>query len=99
MRVVLADSAVADLIAIGRYIGTENPGRAATFVEELEQRCIELGFMPRRFPLLPHRRNKKIRRRVYGNYLIFYRIAKDQVEVLRVLHGAQDYEALLFDEI
>jgi ParE toxin of type II toxin-antitoxin system, parDE len=31
-----------------------------------------------------------------GNYLIFYRIGLDHVEVLHVLHGAQDYEAILF---
>jgi toxin ParE1/3/4 len=28
--------------------------------------------------------------------LIFYRVLNDTVEVLHVLHGARDYEAILF---
>ncbi|WP_318252138.1 type II toxin-antitoxin system RelE/ParE family toxin [Rhizobium phaseoli] len=39
----------------------------------------------------------RIRRRPYGDYLIFYRIA-DAIEVLHVLRGAVDYERLLFPD-
>jgi plasmid stabilization system protein ParE len=85
-------------LRIGRYIAQDSPGRAETFVRELEQKCRELGSMPRAFPVVPHRKNKNIRRRVYGNYLILYRITKNQIEVLHILHGAQDYDAWLFDE-
>jgi plasmid stabilization system protein ParE len=53
--------------------------------------------MPRSFPLLPGREESGIRRRPYGDYLIFYRIA-DAVEVLHVLHGAVDDERLLFPD-
>jgi toxin ParE1/3/4 len=86
------------LIAIGHHIKNDSPARAETFVRELEQKCLELGSMPRAFPLVPHRKNHAIRRRVHGDYLIFYRVAIKQVEILHVLHGAQDYEAWLFDE-
>jgi toxin ParE1/3/4 len=98
MKVVLAQAAIADLIAIGRYIANDSPARAETFVLELEQKCVELGSMPRAFPLLAHRKNKNIRRRVHGNYLIFYRVGTDGIDVLRVLHGARDYESWLFDD-
>ena len=98
MKVILAQAAIDDLIAIGRYIKTDSPARAETFVQELEQKCMELGSMPRAFPLVPHRKNKSIRRRVHGNYLILYRVGAEQVDVLHVLHGAQDYEPWLFDE-
>jgi toxin ParE1/3/4 len=54
--------------------------------------------MPRAFPLLPEWEDRGVRRRPYGNYLIFYRIAADTVEVLHVLHGARDFEAILFPE-
>lgn len=33
-----------------------------------------------------------------GNYLIFYRPLPDGIEILRVLHGARDIAAILFDE-
>ncbi len=39
-----------------------------------------------------------VRRRVYGHYLIFYRIGQNTIDVIHVLHGATDYERLLFSE-
>jgi toxin ParE1/3/4 len=41
---------------------------------------------------------KGVRRLVHGNYLMFYRITEEQVEVVHVLNGARDYEPLLFPE-
>jgi plasmid stabilization system protein ParE len=40
----------------------------------------------------------RVRRRPYGNYLIFYRIEIDVIAVVHVLHAAQDYESILFPE-
>ena len=37
-----------------------------------------------------------IRRCVHGDYLIFYRLQLEQIEVIHVLQGARDIEALLF---
>ena len=37
-----------------------------------------------------------LRRRPYGAYLIFYRVGVDRIDVLHMLNGAQDYEAVLF---
>lgn len=34
----------------------------------------------------------------HHHYLIFYRIQADTVQVLHVLHGAMDYERILFPE-
>ena len=98
MIVVLTETAIADLIAIGRYIKTDSPQRAKTFVAELESRCHQLGAMPTAFALVPRHERSGVRRRPHGNYLIFYRIVADTVEVLHVLHGAQDYEAILFPD-
>jgi plasmid stabilization system protein ParE len=39
-----------------------------------------------------------IRRRVCGPYLIFYLASNERIDVLRILHGAQDYESILFGE-
>jgi plasmid stabilization system protein ParE len=54
--------------------------------------------MPYGFALVPRYERHGIRRRVHGNYLIFYRIDADRVTVIHVLHGARDYAAVLFDE-
>lgn len=98
MIVVLTETATADLVAIGRHIATDNPQRAKTFVAELKSRCHELGTMPKAFALVPRHEHSGVRRRPYKNYLIFYRIAAGIVEVLHVLHGAQDYETILFPD-
>ncbi|WP_281171517.1 type II toxin-antitoxin system RelE/ParE family toxin [Inquilinus limosus] len=44
---------------------------------------------------MPRYEKRGIRRRVRGNCQIFYRADDEQVYVVRVLHGARDYEALL----
>ena len=98
MRVILTEAAYADLLHIGQTIKQDSPIRAASFVAELYDRCQCLGMMPRAFPLLPDWEERGIRRRPHGDYLIFYRIADDVVEVLHVLHGARDYEAILFPD-
>lgn len=97
MKVRITDAVWENMLHIGRWIKDGNPARAETFVRELYERCESLGHMPRSFPLLPGREESGIRRRPYGDYLIFYRIA-DAVEVLHVLHGAVDYERLLFPD-
>lgn len=98
MKVVVTASAIADLVAIGRYIQQDNPSRAVSFVAELESRCTQLSDMAKAFPLVPRHGDSGIRRRAYRDYLIFYRIVGDTVEVLHVLHGALDYERILFPE-
>jgi toxin ParE1/3/4 len=73
-----------------------NPERAITFVEELLDRCNVLADMPRAYPLVPRYEKFGIRRTVYRDYLIFYRVHEESVEIIHILQGAQDYETLLF---
>jgi addiction module RelE/StbE family toxin len=96
MRVVITAAAKADLLAIRRYIEADNPTRAVSFVEELLNRCLALADTPRAYPLVPRYERFGIRRCAHGNYLIFYRLQPEQIEVIHVLQGARDIEALLF---
>lgn len=98
MIVVITDEAYADLEHIGDYIAAHNPRRAETFVQELVERCLGLAHMPRSFPLVPRYEHTGIRRRPYGEYLIFYRIGTESIEVLHILNGAMNYEPLLFPD-
>ena len=99
MKVVITDAAKLDLIGIGDYIRPHNPERAASFVEELLDHCQALAALPRRHPLVPCYEQHGIRRCVHADYLIFYRVGAELVEVIHILHGAQDYEPLLFPKI
>ena len=98
MRVIIMPEAEADLEQIADYIAQDSPKRALSFVRELRRRCEELADSAEAYPLLQRYGQEGIRRRVSGNYLIFYAIRADQVHVLHVLHGARDYEAILFPE-
>ena len=96
MIVVFTREAEADLERIGDYIALDNPRRAETFVQELVDRCERLADAPLGFPLVPRYEASGIRRRAYKEYLIFYRVGAEQIEIVHVLGGAQDYEAVLF---
>lgn len=97
MRVVITEEAENDLSEIGAFIQPHNPKRAASFVEELLDRCAALADIPRAFPLVPRYERHGIRRYPHRDYLIFYRIHDDFLEIIHILHGARDYEILLFD--
>jgi plasmid stabilization system protein ParE len=96
MIVRLTAEAERDLEAIGDYIASDSPAAAILFIRELREKCLGLADFPARFPLVPRYEASGVRRRVHGNYLIFYRVGEDAVTVLHILNGAADYEALLF---
>lgn len=100
MKVVLTAEAEADLEAIGDFIAADDPVRAITFIDELVACCIRLADAPHGFPLVPRHEGTGIRRRVFGRYLIFYRVneAAGRIDVLHILNGARDYEDILFAE-
>lgn len=98
MKVRLSEEARADLLRIGDHIAKDNPLRAREMVRELRIRATEIGGNPLLFPLVPRHERSGIRRRVFGNYLIFYLIEDDVVNIVHVLHGAQNYEAVLFPD-
>ena len=98
MKVVFLPASKSDLLSIATYIARDNRRRAQSFVQDLRQTCKELGELPQAWPLLPRYKSTGIRRRVHGNYLIFYRIRAKRIEIIHILHGAMDYEAVLFPE-
>ena len=98
MIVVITTEAVAELERIGDHIALNNPFRALSYVQELRQSCENLADMPESFALVPRYRDSGVRRRVHGNYLIFYRIGISTIDVIHILHGAMDYERVLFPE-
>jgi toxin ParE1/3/4 len=96
MIVHLTAEAEYDLETIGDHIARDNPARALTFLQELRSKCLGLADMPERFPLVPRYEAAGVRRRVHGDYLIFYRVEPEKVVIIHILHGAQNYGAILF---
>jgi plasmid stabilization system protein ParE len=98
MKVDITSAAEADLEAIADYIARDNPVRVMSFVRELYERCLDVAQMPEAWPIVPRYEHHRIRRRVHGRYLIFYRIGDDRITILHVLNGAMNVEAILFPE-
>jgi toxin ParE1/3/4 len=95
MKVEISAAAEADLVHIGEYIGRDSIARAASFVQELLDACEALSEVPFSFPVVSRYRTLGFRRKLHGNYLIFYRVREDRVEVARIVHGARDIDRLL----
>lgn len=90
----LRPAAEADVEAIILHIATDNPGAAAGWLDDLEQKLRRLAYMPEigmaRDDIRPG-----MRMLAFGRYLILYRIEAQEVEVVRVLHGARRWRELL----
>ena len=97
MIVVITAAAEYDLETIADRIAPDSPARALTFLAELRRRCATLIDAPR-----PTRSSHAMRLSAsawpYRDYLIFYRVSDDSIEILHVLHGARDYETILFPD-
>jgi toxin ParE1/3/4 len=98
-RIVRRIAAKRDVARIASFIAEDSLDAAERFLEAAEASFIALARMPhmgasRRF------RNPKFAAvrmwpiKDFENYLIFYRPVEPGIEVLRVVHGARNIEAL-----
>jgi toxin ParE1/3/4 len=89
VKVTFSPAARDDLTEIALYIAQDNPNRALSFVDELENKCTALGTAPGIGTARPEL-GDGIRMFPYGRYLIFYRKGRLSVRIERILHGARD---------
>ena len=96
MKVAFSQNAEQDLEDIADWIARDNPERARSFVAGLVKACQAIGRAPRSYAFVDRARDPTLRRRIYGNYLIFFDIGPKEVEILHVIHGARDYVQIVF---
>jgi toxin ParE1/3/4 len=103
MNVVRRDKALEDLADCAFYIAEDNPDIAARFVDAFEESVDRLARMPyigvavpldapslfglRRWPI-----------KGFEKYLVFYLVFENTIDIVRILHAAQDITAILEDE-
>jgi toxin ParE1/3/4 len=88
--IIWAPEAIADLTEIWDYISADNPRAAAKTAESIRQKAEYLS----RFPRLgrPGRSGNSRHLNVVGTpYFIVYRITGSNIEIARVIHGAQNW--------
>lgn len=94
---------IRDLIEQATYIAENNLDAAERFLVAAEETFQFLGRMPGigklcRFSKLQLLDIRQYPVKGFKNYLIFYRATDSEVEVLRVLHGTRDLEAILDED-
>jgi plasmid stabilization system protein ParE len=88
MRVIFSREALADLAAIRLYIGADNPFAASRVAVQIVAACDRLQLMPERGR--PGLRPGTRELTSSWPYVIVYRIGAEEVEIVRIWHGAQD---------
>lgn len=82
-----------DLLDIWDYIADDSMDRADEFLDRIEEKLNLLARNPglgrRRDELLPGLQSFPI-----GNYVVFYREIEGGIDVIRVLRGSRDIEAI-----
>ena len=90
MTILWTSGARSDLIAIFDYIANDNPAAAAALVDRVNEAVMRLEDHPGLGR--PGRRAGTRELVIAGSsYIAVYRIRRDTVQVLRVLHGAQKW--------
>jgi toxin ParE1/3/4 len=93
MKLVFRPEAEADLAEIYDYIAADSPASARRFVSLLRRKCEPLREHPRmgraRDDLRPGLRSFPVER-----YLVIYRVLGDAVEIVSVVHGSRDIDAM-----
>jgi toxin ParE1/3/4 len=88
-RLAFAPTARDDLLAIGLYISEDDPVRAESFVGELEAKALQIVEWPRSFPSRDDI-SLGLRAAAHGRYLLLFRELREEVRIVRVVHGARD---------
>ena len=102
-RIVWRRTAEQDVVEASVYIADDNPSAAARFMDAVDETVQSLVKLPgtgrpREFdnPALAGMRSRLVKD--FENYIIFYRPTEVGIEVLRLLHGARDIDAIFEDE-
>lgn len=90
MKVHWTDTAEDHLDAIHAYIAHDSPEYAKRMVDRLTRRSQQIADFPLSGRRVPEYEIDQIREVIEGPYRIIYYIKPDQIDVLAVLHGAQD---------
>ena len=99
-RVRITRAAERDIEETWAFIAHDSPEEAEKFIGRLEEQIETLERFPERCSLIPENEilGTRYRHLLYGNYRSVFRIARQTVYVLRVIHGARLLDSSMFEE-
>jgi toxin ParE1/3/4 len=89
MKVFWTETAIRHLSSIRAYVEQTSPTYAKHLVDRITARSQQIAAFPNSGRLVPEFNNDRVREIIEGNYRIIYTLQGDQIEILAVLHGAQ----------
>ncbi len=90
MKVFWTETAVENLSAIYTYIAQNSPRYATRIIDRITKRSQQLANFPLSGQIVPEFETEQIREVIEGSYRIIYYIKPEQIDVLAVIHGAQE---------
>lgn len=93
-RYLLSSLADADMLAMWEYIAQHSVAAADRMTDRFTAAFERIAQFPESGEQYEHPRGE-LRRVVVPPYLVFYQIVGDEVNIIRVLHGARRWEDLL----
>jgi plasmid stabilization system protein ParE len=88
-RILWTEPALADPEAIRDYIARDSDGYAAAAVESILAAVERVAVFPQTGRVVPEWHRASVREVFVGSYRVIYRLRRQRVEVLTVIHGAQ----------
>jgi toxin ParE1/3/4 len=94
VKVRFTPMAKSDLQSAVRYIAADSKKAARRWAVSIRENCAKLGETPRLGVPKPEL-GPNARVLVVGSYLVFYETDAKSVEILRIMHGARDWQEML----
>lgn len=96
-KVKIYPTAKRDLLDIIDYLNTLSPEAALRYYDLLTEQIASLSHLPEQCPRPKDLAlaAKGYRYLIVENYLVFYVVSGDTVQIRRILYGRRDYQSLL----
>jgi addiction module RelE/StbE family toxin len=90
VRVHWTNTAIEHLVSIYEYVAHNSKPYADRLIDKLTRRSEQIAAFPLSGRMVPEYRDESIREVIERPYRIIYRIKMDQIDILAVVHGAQE---------
>ena len=91
MELIYTESFYETLAEIGDYIAKDSQYYAKAYTDKITIHTIKLKYSPYLGRIIPEQKNINYRELIYGRYRILYKVSKDKVYLIRVIHGKRKF--------
>ena len=89
MKVEWATNALSHLADIYSYVSRDSPHYARRLIDRITTRSKQVGIFPESGQAVAEYASPEIREVIEGSYRLIYRVEKERVVVIAIIHGAQ----------